>query len=155
MQAATTLPTGNGTVTFENSIVVRRRASEVFDYLADLENIPQWNYAIAETAKITAGPIGVGTRYRQTRTLPKPAVEEVEVQEFVPSNRLVIHGRLGPFTATLAYDLEEIDEGVIVRNVVELTGGGLIRIAAPLVSGRIKDAVAVNLDVLKRRLERG
>ena len=47
MQAATTLPTGNGTVTFENSVVVRRRASEVFDYLADLENIPRWNYAIA------------------------------------------------------------------------------------------------------------
>jgi uncharacterized membrane protein len=32
-------------VRFSNDIVIRRPANTVFAYLADLENLPRWNYA--------------------------------------------------------------------------------------------------------------
>jgi uncharacterized protein YndB with AHSA1/START domain len=54
--------------TFENAVTIRRPAEEVFAFLADFENIPIWNYAIEETRKASAGPVGVGTRYHQTRS---------------------------------------------------------------------------------------
>ena len=56
--------------TFENTVTIQRPAGEVFVFLADFENIPKWNYAIEETHKASAGPVGVGTRYRQTRSVP-------------------------------------------------------------------------------------
>jgi uncharacterized protein YndB with AHSA1/START domain len=49
--------------TFENTVTIQRPAGQVFAFLADFENIPRWNYAIEDTSKISAGPVGVGTRY--------------------------------------------------------------------------------------------
>ena len=63
-------------------MTIRRPAEEVFAFLADFENIPRWNYAIEETKKASAGPVGVGTRYRQTRSVPARSVEAFEVTVF-------------------------------------------------------------------------
>jgi uncharacterized protein YndB with AHSA1/START domain len=38
---------------FSNTITIDRPASAVFAYLAELENLPRWNYAISETHKLT------------------------------------------------------------------------------------------------------
>ena len=71
--------------TFENTVTIQRPAGEVFAFLADFENIPRWNYAIEETSKASAGPTGVGTRYRQTRSIPATSVEDFEVTVFEPA----------------------------------------------------------------------
>jgi uncharacterized protein YndB with AHSA1/START domain len=52
-------------VDFTNTVVIRRPPREVFRFLADLESIPKWNYAIIETRKTSQGPVGVGTTYRR------------------------------------------------------------------------------------------
>ena len=67
---------------FENTVTIQRPAEDVFAFLADFENIPKWNYAIEQTSKISAGPAGVGTRYRQTRTIPSRGVEDFEITAF-------------------------------------------------------------------------
>ena len=92
--------------TFENTVTIQRPAEEVFAFLADFENIPKWNYAIDETHKTSAGPVGVGTRYRQTRSVPGRSVEGFEVTVFEPARRLAMHGQIGPFRATISYELE-------------------------------------------------
>ncbi len=40
---------------FVNTIMIDRAPSAVFAYLAEFENLPRWNYAIAETRKVTDG----------------------------------------------------------------------------------------------------
>ncbi|HEY8202444.1 MAG TPA: SRPBCC family protein [Actinomycetota bacterium] len=57
--------------TFENTVTIERPAEDVFAFLADFENVPTWNYAVAETTKTSPGPVGVGTIYRQTRSTPR------------------------------------------------------------------------------------
>ena len=69
---------------FTNTITINRRPAEVFAFLAHFENLPLWNYAISETRKITGGPVGVGSRYRQTWTVPAPSEEMFAVTEFEP-----------------------------------------------------------------------
>jgi hypothetical protein len=81
----------------------------VFEFLADFENVPEWNYAIVETHKTSQGPIGVGTTYRQVRSLPAKSEEYFEITEFEPDHRLAIRGGLGPFEGTLSYVLEHVD----------------------------------------------
>ena len=115
--------------------------------------MPRWNYAIGETHKTSQGPVGVGAMYRQTRSLPPPAEETFTVTEFEPERRLAIHVDLGPFEGRLTYDLESVPEGTQLTNRGDLEGKGLAKVAAPLLGGRVGDAVAANLQKLKEILE--
>ncbi|MFJ1457877.1 SRPBCC family protein [Nocardia sp. N2S4-5] len=139
--------------TFENTLTINRPIADVFDYLAHFENVPVWNYAITETTQTSDGPVGVGTRYRQTRSIPEPATEEFEVSEFQPLRRLQVRGQIGPFPAVVSYDLESIPTGTRLRNTVELELRGPLRLAGPVVTVKVKSAVAANLDTLRKLLE--
>jgi uncharacterized protein YndB with AHSA1/START domain len=138
---------------FQNTVQIDRPPEEVFAYLAEFSNIPKWNYAIVETHKVSSGPVGVGTEYEQTRSIPAHAQESFVITEFKPNERLVIDGDLGPFTGKLFYELEPVEEGTLLRNSAALQGHGLARIAGGLVGGRVRDAVAQNLTKLKQLLE--
>jgi hypothetical protein len=45
-------------------IVIGRPAAEVFDYVADQSNEPEYNPRMRWAEKVTAGPVGEGTRFR-------------------------------------------------------------------------------------------
>jgi Polyketide cyclase / dehydrase and lipid transport len=142
--------------TFENTVTIHRPAEEVFAFLADFENIPKWNYAIDETHKASAGPVSVGTRYRQTRTVPRRSVEGFEVTVFEPARRLAIDGQIGLFHAAISYELEAVGAATRLVNTVELDPShAALRLAAPLATPRIKAAVAQNLGKLRQVLEGG
>jgi uncharacterized protein YndB with AHSA1/START domain len=144
--------------TFENTVTIHRPAEEVFAFLADFEKIPMWNYAIEETSKASAGPVGVGTRYRQTRSIPSRSVEGFEVTVFEPATRLAIHGQIGPFQATISYflEVEAAAAATTLVNSVELhPSQAMSRLLAPLATARIKAAVAQNLSKLRLALESG
>ncbi len=139
---------------FENTVTIQRPAEEVFAFLADFENIPMWNYAIEETSKASAGPVGVGTRYRQTRSVPGRSVEDFEVTVFEPARRLAIQGQIGPFRARIGYVLEAAAGATRLVNKVELDPSpAALRLLAPLATPKIKAAVAQNLCKLKLVLE--
>jgi carbon monoxide dehydrogenase subunit G len=140
---------------FENTVTVRRPVKDVFAFLADFENIPKWNYAIVETRKVSPGPVGVGTTYRQTRSVPRRSEEGFEVTVFEPPSRLEVHGEIGPFRARVSYALEPTGSGSRLTNAVELRSSGLLRLVAPLAASRVRSAVAANLDALRQVLERG
>ena len=48
----------------EGEIVIGRPVEVVFDYVADQSNEPQYNPQMVRAEKITAGPVGKGTRFR-------------------------------------------------------------------------------------------
>jgi uncharacterized protein YndB with AHSA1/START domain len=138
---------------FSNTIEIRRPPDEVFDYLATPENIPRWNDAISESRRVPTGPVRVSTRIQQHRTIPRAADEELEVAELVPGRRLVLVGDLGPLRGTITYELEPTAGGTRLTNDAELEARGALRLAAPLATGRVRDAVATNLATLKSILE--
>ena len=140
---------------FENTVIIRRPVEDVFAFLADFENVPKWNYAIVETRKVSPGPVGVGTTYRQTRSVPRTSEERFEVTVFEPARRLEVQGRIGPFRAKIGYLLEVTGGGTRLTNAVDLGSSGLLTLVAPLATSRVKRAVAVNLDTLKQFLEEG
>ncbi|HEY1643806.1 MAG TPA: SRPBCC family protein [Streptosporangiaceae bacterium] len=139
---------------FENTVTIQRPAEDVFAFLADFENIPKWNYAIEQTSKTSAGPAGVGTRYRQVRTTPSRSVEDFEITAFEPARHLAIRGQVGPFQAEISYVLEPGAGATRVVNAMELSPSRAVpRLLAPLAAPRIKAAVAENLGQLKLILE--
>ena len=140
---------------FTNTITIDRQPDAVFGYLADLENLPRWNYAISETRKISPGPVSVGSRFAQTRTIPVRRDELLEVVEFVPVERLTIRGMLNSLPARIDYTLRSRGAGTALVNAIELDARGPVNLLAPVATLRIKSAVAANLDVLKQILEDG
>ena len=88
---------------FANAVTIERPVHDVFAFVADPVNVPKWNYAIVETRKTSDGPVGVGTTYRQTRSLPTRSEETIRITELVPDRRFALRGDLGPFAGTLSY----------------------------------------------------
>lgn len=140
---------------FTNTITVNRSREDVFAFLADLENLPRWNYAIQQTRKVTAGPVTVGTRYHQVRTVPTRQEETLEVAELDRPRWLTVRGTLSMLPAQLDYELESRDGTTVVTNTVELTVPGPLVLVSMVATRRIKAAVAQNLQVMKRVLEGG
>jgi uncharacterized protein YndB with AHSA1/START domain len=140
-------------VKFTNTITIERPPTEVFAYLAEFENVPRWNYAISQTRKISTGPVGVGSKYLQTRTLPSRSEETFEVIEYEPDRKLSILGTLGSFPAQVTYTLEPMGNLTRLTNAVDLEPPGLLRLVAPVANSRVRAAVAANLRKLKEILE--
>jgi hypothetical protein len=140
---------------FTNTITIERSAHDVFEYVSNLENLPAWNYAVVETEKISSGPRGVGTRYRQIRSLPRRSEETLRIIEYEPDVRLAVEGDLGPLHGTVGYELVDVDGLTRLTNTADLEGKGILRFVAFLTTGRVRAAVAGNLMVLKELLEFG
>jgi len=146
-------PAKAGVMRFTNTIMIARPHDEVFAFLADLENLPQWNYALRETRKVTPGPVGVGTRYHQIRSVPTTREESLEVVELEAGHRLTVIGTLNELPARLSYVLAPVGDATALTNDVELAMSAALTLVAPLAARRIRAAVAANLDVLRQILE--
>jgi uncharacterized protein YndB with AHSA1/START domain len=139
--------------TFENTVMIARPIEDVFAFLSDLENVPKWNYAIVETRKVSAGPVGVGTVYHQVRSVPSRSEERLEITAYTPPRKLALQGQLGPFRSRLFYALDATPEGTRVTNTVEVELRGPGRLLARVAVPRVREAVAANLRKLKELLE--
>jgi uncharacterized protein YndB with AHSA1/START domain len=54
----------------EGELTINRPVETVFDFIADARNEPRYNSHILQAEKISDGPIGAGTRFRnETRSM--------------------------------------------------------------------------------------
>jgi hypothetical protein len=104
--------------------------------------------------KVTDGPVQVGARYRQLRTVPARSEECFEVVEYEPDRRLRIRGQLGPLSGEISYVLERVGDTTVLTNAADMHARGPLSIVDPVVTRRVKSSVAANLSVLKQILER-
>jgi hypothetical protein len=141
-------------INFTNALTINRPVSEVYRYLSELENVPEWNWAIETTTKASPGPVHVGTTYRQTRRVPQPAVEMLTVTALEDLRRIGVRGTLAGLPAHLDYELAEESGATRLVNAVELDTAGMQRVLAPLLGDRIRKSVAQNLRALKDTIER-
>ena len=142
-------------IDFTNTITIDRPVTEVFDYLADLRHVPEWNWAIETTEQLTPGAIRVGTAFRQTRHTPSRSVEYLSITALEPDELIAINGDLGPFSSTVDYALYRDGTSTRIDNRIQLESTGAARIVAPVVSRSIARSVADNLTTLKQKLEHG
>jgi uncharacterized protein YndB with AHSA1/START domain len=140
-------------IRFSNSVDIARTPAEVFAYLTDLEHVPEWNWAIVSSEKLDPGPVGAGSRFRQTRSVPRPAVDMLEVTRLDPDRRLEIVGDLASYPARLTYGLSPGPRGTRLTNDVELDPPGPFGLLGNLLTGRVQASVAENLGVLRTVLE--
>jgi uncharacterized membrane protein len=139
-------------IKFENVIEIDRPVAVVFDFLADLENLPKWNYFVTQVRKTSAGPSGVGATYHQVRKTDSQNLTIVNIEK----NRILTVKTIPPSKPELErwMTFEEINGKTRILDRWKLDTGhpGILQ---ALSKGRVKSAVKDNLARLKELLETG
>ena len=137
---------------FENTIYIERPVEEVFEFLADFENVPKWNYYVMRVEKLTPEPIGLGTKYHQVR---KTDEQTFTIQEYEPDHLICM--KTTPESSPrleMRFILEQDGTGTRLLDQWKLETGQPA-LLEKLAGGKVRSAVAQNLGKLKTLLEEG
>lgn len=134
---------------------VERPVDEVFAFVADMENEPQWHTDIVEAERLTEGEVGEGTNFRvQFRPQPmSPAEGKIEIVEFQPDRRIVSRSDMGNMKPELTHVFEEVNGGTRVTRRIQIETSGLMTLMSPLMKVMVRRRNAEFLENLKRLLE--
>src|SRR5215216_3954028 len=128
--------------TCTTSVQINKRVDDVFAYVADPHNLPDWNSAVESVS-----PAG-GNRFVMRRRLPGgPATNEVEVTASDRPTRFAIRTISGPTPLRYRYEFEPADGGTLVTLLAEVE---LPRLLARM----LRRGVDANFATLRSILER-
>ena len=139
-------------IEFENVVEIDRPVGEVFGFLANLENLPKWNYFVTKVRKISPGPPGVGARYHQERKSDRQELSIVEME----TDRLLTVETIPPSKPELKrwMTFQDINGMTKLIDRWRLESGQPV-LLQNLAKRKVKSAVKENLFKLKDLLEKG
>jgi uncharacterized protein YndB with AHSA1/START domain len=144
-------------MSFRISLDIARSPSDVFAFVADLENMPRWYEAVRRVTVTTPASTGTGARFRMLRSLPGgPAYNDVEVTSYQRNSEVTFASTSGPTPFRYHYRVESVADGTRLTLNGDIGGEGLPGLAAHLggLAGQFfKQGMRSNLRVLKRILE--
>lgn len=137
----------------DSGVVIRRPLADVFRFVADTSNDPQWHLDATDVVKTSAGDIGAGTTFTVGIRFMGRREARWRVTEFEPDRREVIRVAAEPFNPTLTYLFEPVDGGTRFTRRIEIQPRGYVRVLAPLVKKMIERRQATFVQRLKEVLE--
>jgi len=137
-------------IEFDNTLTIARPVDEVFEFIANFENVPKWNYYVLRVDKLSDGAIGQGTLFHQVRKIDE---QDYRITEYEPLQRVVVKTTPGSRPKLeREITLRAVPQGTQVHDAWKLeTGRG--RLVDLLGAGKVRAAVAENLHKLKELLE--
>jgi carbon monoxide dehydrogenase subunit G len=141
-------------VHFELSIEIDRPVHEVWEYLIEPENVPEWQSSAVSSHQVSEGPIGLGARLRdERRFMGRRANSDVEVSEFEPERLFTLHGLSGPVRFTVRHRLSENGTGTRLDVEAEADPGGIGRLMRPVIERAAEHELKGDFARLKEILE--
>jgi uncharacterized membrane protein len=120
-------------VRFELELEIARPADEVYAYLADPANLPEWQDEVVEVRGTTGEPLPVGATFTEVRTfLGKRIESEIEVTVSTPGREYSLRSRSGPVQFSVRHLIEPGDTATRLRLEGEANPGKLFGLAGPL-----------------------
>jgi hypothetical protein len=138
---------------FEFHVSVERHARDVFEYLTDPAHLHEYDARIVEIAHEPPGPLTVGTRIREVRSiLGRRVTQRLLVTELEEPVLLALRITEGPMPAEIRSVLEP--QGAITRIHVSATSemSGVARVAEPVMVRAAKRQIRAYFDRLCERL---
>jgi uncharacterized membrane protein len=138
-------------------VEIDRPASDVFDYLADGENLPRWMRQFLVVEKVTQGPIGPGTEFRYYDTKDTDSTFEWSV--YRPTGHLAWRGEPvrtmpgGSVEPEGSYDLHERDGRTHVEMHMRPQLHGFAKLMGPMMSRGMRKSSSQYIQNLKADLE--
>lgn len=126
----------------------------VFEVLADPTRASAFLANITQSTKLTDGPTGVGTVFRETRVVGgKESSADLLVTAYQPSTQLGISTEAEGITVEYHYRLTPDAHGTRLHWACELEAAGLRRMMLPVIAAIMKREDGGHLRKLKAYLE--
>ncbi len=138
----------------EESVEIDRPMEEVYEYVANPENLPEWAGIVIETRKGTPGPLLEGSIFTSVGKFLGRRIEspfEVTAHEFPRFHSHKSTG--GPFPTEWTLTFEEVAGGTRYTQVAEGEPGGFFGLAGPLLERVGRRQFRTDLENLKDLLE--
>jgi Polyketide cyclase / dehydrase and lipid transport. len=138
----------------ENSGIINRPIEEVFAFVGDLTNAPQWQSGLVEVRRTTDGPLRVGTTHTFVRNFMGRKMEaNNEYIAYEPNKRITFKSTSGPVRFEFSYLFESTAEGTKLTGKMQMQATGLLRLAEPLIAASLRRETKAAAGVLKDLLE--
>jgi uncharacterized protein YndB with AHSA1/START domain len=149
------MPDGGGVmVKSAESVVIARTAAEVFQYVADLRNEPNWHVDIATVPPGTDAVPVVGKTYALKF---KPFLGKTDgtftALEVEPGARVEYRADFAGLQPRITYTVEPAGEGTRFTRKVEMRPSGLKVLMTPMMAFMVPRRNKVFVQNLKRALE--
>ena len=142
-------------IDLETTTEISRPVAEVFAYVAEQTNAPQWQDGLQEVRRLTEGPIGVGSQHQFIRRFAG--------REVASRNRFVAfeEGRYvrfvipeGWLTGEASYLTEPSPSGTVLTSRMQFHAHGFAALLEPLLSRLLARDTRRDAERLKQLLER-
>jgi uncharacterized membrane protein len=141
----------------EDSGVINRPVQEVFDYVADPENLPEWSGAAVDVRDVqhaSPGKPGQGDKFTPVHQFVGRRFEEhVEVTAFERNRRILHRSTGGPMPLEVSYIFGEVPRGTRVTVGMDAKPEGFFKLIGPVFKVAVKRQIRNDLRTLKGLLE--
>ena len=141
-------------IAFETSTRIKRPVEDVFAYVSEPRNFPDWNTAVQAVRKTSGSESGAGSTYLMERDLPTGrAVNELEVVAIERPRKLVIKAIAGPTPFLYRYRFSAENDETVIELEAEVELPRAAALLPQLARRAVKQGVDANFATLKQILE--
>ncbi|MFB5661125.1 SRPBCC family protein [Alteribacillus sp. HJP-4] len=114
---------------FEKKEIINETPEEVFSFISDPTNAPDYIKDIVKIEILTSNDISTGTRYRETRKIGKrQASAVIEVSHYKPPREVAFTSKLTGMKITYYYHTEAHEEGSELTLTCSIESRGVMRL---------------------------
>lgn len=126
----------------ERTVLLPAKPETAFRFIANFANLPHWDPGVARASCISAGPLGVGSRFDVVaKFLGADVPMEYVVQRWEPNHRVVLEGKARTMDAVDDISFSEAPTGTVVTYRATFLLQGTTRFARPVMA-RVMEVVA-------------
>ena len=138
----------------EQTSIIDRPIEDVFRYVGDQTNTPNWQAGLLEVRRTSDGPLGVGTTHTIVRSFMRRRMEADNVYvAYVPNELIRFKTTSGPVRLEASYVFESTVEGTRLTSRIEMDASGFVSLAEPLIAAGLKREMKAAFRLLKDLLE--
>ena len=115
---------------------IARPVAEVFAFVADQTNAPQWQTGLHEVRRLTTGPVGVGSEHEFVRTLAgRRFAPRIRFVAFEPDRFVEFEIPAGWITGTASYRTEALGgSSTVLVSRMQFAVRGPLSLVEPVLS---------------------
>ena len=139
---------------FRHTVTVPRTPDEVFPWLFEEDKVPQWTGSLDGYAVLGDGPLGTGTRIRQTLEVSGHKVDvEMELTRYEPPREAESRFTMSGLDVVTTYTLSPNGGGTDLTQTLDGRASGFkARMLVPVVQPRLEAKLTQDLERLRALL---
>ena len=115
-----------------HTLTINRPVKEVFDFVADPSNEPDWHFDVKEVLRPKNGGYELGETFQWVVKFGGSKTYSVEITALEPNRLIEITAREGAVLPVLTHTFQPDGEGTRYTRRVRFETKGLLRVMAPL-----------------------